>query len=227
VRILASSNRITLQQEAYRALRSAIINRRIPAGTKLLVRTLAEQLNLSPTPIKGALAALEHEGLVTAVPHRGYFIPLISARDIEEIYALREVVEGLAARLAAELADDRVIRRLRSLIASQHACVPTGNFEKYGDLDLSYHRCIRESSGNRRLLSVTEAFDGQVRLLIDTSTRARTLPTSIQEHEVIAQAIAARDPSAAEAAMQRHVREAGRALKEKILRQPDTQRAGV
>lgn len=105
--------------------------------------------------------------------------------------------------------------------------MPTGNFEKYGDLDLAYHRCIREASGNRRLVRVAEAFDGQVRLLIDTSTRARTLPTSIQEHEAIAEAIGARDPDGAETAMQRHVREAGRALQEKMLRQPDAQRAGV
>lgn len=119
MRILASSSRLTLQAEAYRVLRSAIIDRRIPAGTKLLVRTLAEQLDLSPTPIKGALAALEREGLVTAVPHRGHFVTQISARDIEEIYALREVVDGLAARLAAQAADDRIVRRLKSLIASQ------------------------------------------------------------------------------------------------------------
>jgi len=220
-------SRTTLQEQAYRALRSAVINRRLPAGTKLLVRTLAERLALSPTPIKGALAALEREGLVTAVAHRGYFVPHISPHDIEEIYALREVVDGLAARLCADRADDRVLRRLKALIASQRACIPTGNFEKYGDLDLAFHRCIREASANSRLIRAAEAFDGQVRLLIDTSTRARTLPTSIQEHKVVTDAIGARDSSAAEAAMRRHVREAGQALRKRLLRHPDSQPVSV
>jgi DNA-binding GntR family transcriptional regulator len=220
-------DRTTLQEEAYRALRSAIIGRRIPSGTKLIVRALAEQLRLSPTPIKGALAALEREGLVTAIPHRGYFIPRISAEDIEEIYALREVVDGLAARLAASRADEHLIQRLRNLVANQRDCIPSENFERYGDLDLAFHKCIREASGNRRLLKVAEAFDGQVRLLIDTSTRARTLPISIQEHEAITEAIEARDPIAAETAMQRHVRAAGIALQEKIRRDPAVQRTHV
>jgi DNA-binding GntR family transcriptional regulator len=222
-----SVSRITLQEKAYGALRSAVLSRRLPAGTKLLIRSLAERLDLSPTPIKGALAALEREGLVTAVPHRGYFVPHISARDIEEIYALREVVDGLAARLCATLADDRVVRRLKLLIASQRACIPSGNFEKYGDLDLAFHRCIREASQNNRLMRTAEAFDGQVRLLIDTSTRARTLPTSIQEHKVVADAIAARDPSAAEAVMRRHVREAGRALQARLREHAGAQRVSV
>jgi len=220
-------SRVTLQEKAYHALRSAVINRRFPTGTKLVVRALSERLDLSPTPIKGALAALEREGLVTAVPHRGYFVRRISARDIEEIYALREVVDGLAARLCATLADDRVLLRLRALLARQRACIRTGDFEKYGDLDLAFHRCIRDASGNSRLVRAAEAYDGQVRLLIDASTRARTLPTSIQEHKVVAEAIGTRNASAAEAAMRRHVREAGRALRERLLRHADAQRISM
>ncbi|HEV2357938.1 MAG TPA: GntR family transcriptional regulator [bacterium] len=213
IQVRLPGTRTTLQQEAYRALRSAIIARRLQPGAKLLVRALAEELGLSPTPIKGALSALEREGLVVAIPHRGYFIPRMSPHDIEEIYALREVVEALAARLAASRADKQLPRRLKILIAGQRACVSSRDFERYGDLDLAFHQCIRKASGNGRLIRAAEAFDGQIRLLIDTSTRARTLATSVREHAAIADAVAANDPEAAETAMRRHVEAAGRALK--------------
>src|SRR2546426_4872076 len=109
----------TLSLEAYRALRSSILNRRLPLGSKLLVRALAEEQGLSPTPIKEALAVLAKEGLVVAVPHRGYFIPRLSPQDIEEIYSLREVVEGLAARLAAERGTQQLVERLQNLLDRQ------------------------------------------------------------------------------------------------------------
>jgi len=66
--------RTTLNREAYKALRRAILGRKLPPGRKLIVRVLAEELGLSPTPIKEALSALEREGLVVAVPHPGYFV---------------------------------------------------------------------------------------------------------------------------------------------------------
>ena len=197
--------RTTLQERARRALRSAIIGRRLRPGAKLIVRTLAEELHLSPTPIKGALSALEREGLVLAIPHRGYFVSRLSLQDIDEIYAVREVVESLAARLAASRAAAGLSERLGRLIARQQACVRSNSFEKYGDLDLAFHRWIRKASGNSRLIRIAETFDGQIRLLIDTSTRARTLRTSVREHVAIAHAIAAGDP---DAAMSRHVGEA-------------------
>ena len=204
--------RRTLLTEAYLTLRSAIINRRIALGAKLIVREIAEQLQLSPTPIKGALSALEREGLVVAVPHRGYFVPTISLDDIGEIYALREVVDGLAARLAAGRTNAVLGERLKSLIGRQKKVAP-GDFERYGDLDLEFHRCIREASRSGRLLRTAEAFDGQIRLLIGTSAKARKVSTSIKEHEAIANAIMRTDPHTAEAAMRHHVREAGQALK--------------
>lgn len=209
----ATLSRTTLSREAYRVLRSAILGRRLPAGQKLVVRVLAEDLGLSPTPIKEALAALEREGLVVAVPHRGYRVPTITPHDIEELYALREIMEGLAAALAARQGDERCRAQLSRLLARQQACVQAGDVEGYGDLDLSFHRCLREASGNARLSRVAESFNGQIRLLISTSAQLPgRLPVSLQEHKAIVRAVKAQDPAAAEAAMRHHVQQAGVAL---------------
>jgi DNA-binding GntR family transcriptional regulator len=78
-------SRTTLSREAYRALRSQILAHRLPAGSKLVVRQLAEDLALSPTPINEALAALERDGLVVAVPHRGCFVARITLDEVREI----------------------------------------------------------------------------------------------------------------------------------------------
>lgn len=206
-------SRTTLSREARRVLRSAILGRRLHAGQKLVVRVLAEDLGLSPTPVKEALAALEREGLVVAVPHRGYRVPTLTPHDIEELYALREVLEGLAAALAARQGDERCRAQLERLLARQRVCVKAGDVEGYGDLDLAFHRCMREASGNARLSRVAESFNGQIRMLISTSAQLPgRLPVSLQEHKAIVRAVKAQDPAAAEAAMRHHVQQAGVAL---------------
>ncbi|MDR7542986.1 MAG: GntR family transcriptional regulator [Armatimonadota bacterium] len=205
--------RTTLSREAYRALRSAILDRRLPAGSKLIVRVLSEDLGLSPTPIKEALAALEREGLVVAVPHRGYFVPEITPRDAEELYALREVVEGLAASRAAQRINQRLAAHLDRLLEQQRACVQEGDVQHYGDLDMAFHRLLRQASDNSRLARVAESFDGQIRLLISTSAQLPgRLSSSLQEHVSVVRALKAGDAQAAEAAMRHHVRQASRAV---------------
>ena len=205
--------RTTLNREAYKTLRRAILGRSIPSGQKLVVRVLAEQLGLSPTPVKEALSALEREGLVVAVPHRGYFVLEPTLEDIREIYNLREVLEGLAARLAVEHDGRSLAGKLEKLLTKQHKAADKGDLESYGDLDLAFHRTLWEAAGNKRLLATAETIDGQIRMLINSSAAIPgRLPESRAEHEAIVQAVRDKIPEAAEVAMRTHVRKAGWAL---------------
>ncbi|WP_027882682.1 GntR family transcriptional regulator [Meiothermus rufus] len=205
--------RTTLNREAYKALRQAILGRKIPPGQKLVVRVLAEDLGLSPTPVKEALSALEREGLVVAIPHRGYFVLEPSLEDVREIYSLREVLEGLAARLAVENNGKALLRKLQRLFQKQGEAAERGDMESYGDLDLAFHRCFWEASGSRRLLATAETIDGQIRMLINSSAAIPgRLSQSRAEHQAILEAVQAKNPEAAEAAMRTHVRNAGEAL---------------
>lgn len=205
--------RTTLNREAYKALRKAILGRKIPPGQKLVVRALAEGLGLSPTPVKEALSALEREGLVVAVPHRGYFVLEPGLEDVREIYSLREVLEGLAARLAVQNHGKALLRKLERLFEKQCQAADQRDIEAYGDLDLAFHRCFWEASGNKRLLATAETIDGQIRMLINSSAAIPgRLSRSRAEHESILQAVRDGNPEAAEAAMRTHVRNAGQAL---------------
>ncbi|MCX7784441.1 MAG: GntR family transcriptional regulator [Meiothermus sp.] len=205
--------RTTLNREAYKALRQAILGRKIRPGQKLVVRVLAEDLGLSPTPVKEALSALEREGLVVAVPHRGYFVLEPSLEDVREIYSLREVLEGLAARLAVENDGKVLQKKLEKLLSKQREAAEKRDIDTYGDLDLEFHRTFWEASGSKRLLATAETIDGQIRMLINSSAAIPgRLPKSRAEHEAILQAVREKNPEAAEVAMRTHVRNAGRAL---------------
>jgi len=210
----ASIGKTTLSAQAYKALRSSILNQRLQAGSKLVVRVLAEDLGLSPTPIKSALSTLEQEGLVLYIPHQGYLVPQFDVGDVEEIYALREVIEGLAARLAAQRADNkRFLKRLEQNLDKQQACSAI-QLDRYGDLDLAFHQTLWKASKNSRLLAVASAFQHQVRLFINPIARvAGRLSASKEEHASTFEAIVAQDAERAEAIMRSHIHQAGLALR--------------
>ncbi len=210
---LHAPERDVLSRQAYDALREGILARTLPAGSKLVMRDLVEQLQLSPTPINQALAALEREGLVESRPHRGYYVITLEPSDIVDIYTLREVLEGLAMGLAVETRPKELGDALRALHEEQVECCNDGDLARYADLDVAFHRTVWEASGNDRLLKMSEMLMGQVRLLIGTSAEVEgRLPSSMAEHERMLAHVARGEAGPAEAAMRQHVRNAGAAL---------------
>ena len=207
--------RNTQLNAAYDHLRAAILDGSLTPGSRVTVRPLTEELGLSPTPIKAALAALERQGFLIAVPHRGYFVPEASTDDLLELYELREVLDGIAARRTAGAPDRvRIAAQLRRLLAKQRKAIEMNNLQSYGELDLAFHRLIWEGSGSRRLIPIAENLVAQVRLGNRLSAQAPgRLPVAVDEHEAILEAIQKGDSRAAEEHIRGHVREAGQALR--------------
>ncbi len=213
--------RQTLVEAAYRAVRAAIVDGRFPPGRKLVVRALAEELGLSQTPLKAALAALEREGFVIAITDRGYFVPRIDGEDLRQIYELREVVDGIAARNAAH-SDGRLelVGVLRDLLAQQHRCVELGDLRRYSDLDVLFHSAIWQACGNPRLTQIAENLLGQLRIGSGTTAQIPgRLRGALREHASILDAIEQSDSAAAEKHTRTHVRRARNVL-EKVLASP-------
>lgn len=210
---MQAPERDVLSRQAYEALLEGILARTLPAGSKLIMRDLVDQLQLSPTPINQALAALERDGLVESRPHRGYYVITLEPRDIVDIYTLREVLEGLAMRLAVQQRPEELLGLLKDLHEEQLACRTQGDLARYGDLDLAFHRTVWEMAGNGRLLHMSEMLMGQVRLLISSSAEVEgRLSASLAEHERILANVERRDARRAELGMREHVRNAGNAL---------------
>lgn len=141
-----------LGEQAYIAIKKQILNGVLQPGEQLIETQLAEQLGMSRTPIRNALLRMEHEKLVTSVPNGGTFVASLSPVDVAETYDIREVIEGLAARLLARKitpAEAEMLRELAKKADSQSATLND---------DLEFHSAIIKMCGNSRLAELVDMF---------------------------------------------------------------------
>lgn len=197
----------SLSDRVYDTLLKHIVGQILKPGTRLSVPRLAHRLGVSRTPVKEALERLTQEGFVTTLPNRGAFVTIYRREDLDELYQLREVLEGLAARLAAPKMDSGLLEELRGLLSRGEAAVGKGDIFAHATIDLEFHRLIREQAGNRRLARTLDNLQDQIRVVLRTSA---TIPGSMQkalaEHRTILAALEVRDPDGAERATRSHVR---------------------
>lgn len=199
---------------AYSQVRRLIFSGELPPGSRVTVRPLADRLQLSPTPIRTALAALERQGLLEVHEHRGYFVPQLGREDMLEIYEIRQAVDSIASRRAAR-SESRaaLVAQLDDLLRWQRQCVEAGELDTYRDLDVVFHQTIWRGSGNRRLVAVSDNLLGQVRVGNTISARVPgRLEAALQEHSAIVEALRQGDAQSAGRATRQHVRRAGLAL---------------
>jgi len=200
---------VSLNQKAYAEIRLRILNGELSADTPLSEYQLAEELELSRTPVREAVKRLEREGLVQSIPNRGTFVAELTARDISEIYQVREQLEGFAARTAAETMSDESIKRLEEEINVLNSLASEGRLIEVVDSDIRLHKQIIASTQNSRLIELLGTLDDQmhrVRALFPQSSQ--WLEATLTGHANIVKAIKARDGEAAEKAMKAHLRSA-------------------
>jgi GntR family transcriptional regulator of vanillate catabolism len=145
------------QLRAQLRLREMILSGELPGGSRIAELNLVQKLGLSRTPIRGALQRLEQEGLLQALPNRGYAVRVFSEREIGEAIELRGMIEGFAARLAAErgappvvLNEARVVlRQIDALL--QQARLTDADFSTYVALNQSFHNLLSELAGSELL----------------------------------------------------------------------------
>ena len=206
------AGRRMLREAVYQRLRKAIIAGHLRPGERLVETRLAARLNVSRNPVREALRRLEQEQLVCA-SSQGMIVSEITATKVQEVYAIRAVLEGLCCRLAAENATPQQVGELRATVERARQAVEAGDIAGLTTCSEQFHDLLLQASRNATLTSVL----GQVR---DSVLRYRyaTIPLAgraremVDEHTVIAEAIAAADPARAEQAMRDHISEAGRRL---------------
>src|SRR5262245_55444326 len=121
--LVAPLTRRRLVDEATQALRDAILSGRLPAGTRLRQTELATRLAISRTPIREALGRLQQEGLVEILPAAGVRVAVLNLAEAAALYDVREVLDGLAARLAARHGDGAALGVLDKSLARMARCV--------------------------------------------------------------------------------------------------------
>ncbi len=194
-------------ERAYRALREDIVEWRLPPGTLLAEVEQSGRLGVSRTPLREALGRLTAEGLTTA-GGRGVMVTAISLADIDELFELRETLEGRAAALAAERGEPATFRRLQAALLAAPALVTgeTPAVEDYyglvSDLDAAIDSAISNSYLVQAMRSLRVHLVRIRRMAADNTAR---LTAAAAEHAAIAEAIADRNPRLAQAATTLHL----------------------
>jgi DNA-binding GntR family transcriptional regulator len=193
-----------LSNQAYAALKEMISAHRFDPGARVNVEALTRELGVSRTPIWEAVARLEHEGLLERIPHRGVFMAVLTLEKALDLYAVREVLEGLAARLAAPRIKDRALQAMAASLETQRLQVEQADVVGYSATDFDLHGAVYAACGNPFLCEMLEKLKAQMRpMRIHIEL---ILPELYADHLRLHQALAARDPDRAEAAFRAHNR---------------------
>ncbi len=203
---MAPIRRRRLVDDATQTLRNAILDGRLAAGARLKQTDLADQLAISRTPIREALVRLEQEGLVELLPGGGVRVAVLALDEAVELYDLREVLDGLAARLAARRRTAAALARLDRALGRMARCLARGDANQWFPAHVAFHEEIFRAAGNRRLQALSAVVRLSIRhfhpLLLRTEHR---LEDADREHRAIFAAIEAQDAEGAERLARAHI----------------------
>lgn len=198
---------------AFTALEAVILGGKLNPGDRLNEPALARQLGISRGPLREAIQRLEGRKLVKRIPRFGATVVALSKQDLQEIFQLREVMEGLACRLATEaMADSELdlLERILSQAELELSAAGNGEFQFKGAGDPDFHVLIINGSRNSRLI---DALLSEIYPLMQVYRfRSRRSPGRVKqafaEHRAILAAMRARETERAESLMRIHIRSA-------------------
>jgi len=197
-----------LKHQAYVALRNAIAAMdiyRSRAEIRLDERRLAQDFGISRTPVREAMAQLEREGFVRAVPRRGVYVVRKTRREVIELITAWAALEGMAARLITQSAAADEIAALRHMFATFENGKLRARLDEYSDVNIEFHQAIIRMSHNSVLISLAENLFTHMRMIrrktIGEQDRA---DRSIRDHMHIIEAIETRDTTRAERLVRDH-----------------------
>ena len=208
-------------------IREAIVDGRLDPGRRLKEEELARELGISRTPVREALLMLQAEGLVVAIPNRGAMVRVHSPEDLDDLYQLRALLEGYAARRAATRISPDQVEELRGSCDRFDALSPENELRELVRENLSFHSSIIDAAGSARLTSM-------VRRVIELPLVYKSYiwyspdqkQISVHYHRQIVTALAARDSERAELIMKEHVFEARDLLVSNLREHPYTAPVG-
>ncbi|WP_232829364.1 GntR family transcriptional regulator [Tropicimonas sp. IMCC34043] len=202
----------SLTDQAYAAIRQRIVTCKLLPGTTFIEADLSEQLGMSKTPVREALLRLQVEGLVQAIPRRGYTVRPIHVADINDAFDFRLVIEGASAERAATRATDAEIAALRELAefsSSEHDAIPGDDFEavsRQGLINNVFHESVAIAARSHRLhLALVQAIREYDRLFYLEWSAPAGYPRDHKDHREVVRVLALREPALAREAMTAHI----------------------
>ena len=200
-------DKYSLRGRVFQSIREDILSGRYEQNTELKEAAIGAELGVSRTPVREALRQLELEGLVTIIPNRGAYVNMITAKDVQDIYVIRSMLEGLCARWATQSITAEQLDSMEETLCLSEYHTSKKNYEKLYELDSLFHEQLYEAGGSRILNHILSDFHDYVKMVrkatISTSSRS---VTSTEEHRASFEAIKEKDPDKAEALAKEHVK---------------------
>lgn len=210
-----TANGLSIQGRVIAEMRRRIISGEIETDVNLSELTLAEEFGVSRTPVREALKQLQTEGLVEIRPRVGTFVTSPSRREITELFEMKELLEGAAARLLAQRGRVPELDRLEENLREEDAAVARDDKVRYAELVQEFHDLLIVGSDNTKL-------EAHYRILMNQLAYSRLVATSLsqpgrpaqseQEHHRVVELIIAKDGDSAERVMREHVRASRQAV---------------
>nr|WP_052170250.1 GntR family transcriptional regulator [Massilia sp. JS1662] len=197
---------LSASRRVYLCLRRRIVEMDMLPGTRVVERDLAEEFGTSRTPVHEAVQRLADEGLIEIVPRSGTFVARIPLDALDEANLVRHALETAIIEKAAERVGPDDMARLRAILAEQEAAITANDFASFHRTDERFHALLAELSGYPGVWPIIQ----QAKTQMDRY-RQLTLPLEgrmagvLEEHRAVVDAIEARDPARAVAAMREHL----------------------
>ena len=202
-----SGDKYSLRGKVYDRIREDILNGVYKEHEELKEATLGKMMDVSRTPVREALRQLELEGLVEIIPNKGARVTGITKKDIEDIYQIRYLLEGLSARWATEHVTEELIDKMEETLYLTEFHAKKGNFMQVFELDSQFHELMYAASGSKMLNHILSDFHMYVtrmrKSILSSDSRSKN---STEEHRAILEAIKERDPDKAQQCAHDHVK---------------------
>jgi len=196
-----------MREDIYTALRRRIIRGEYDQGEIIRESDVAQEFQVSRTPVREVFQNLQNDKLITLLPYRGAQVTFIELEFFFQTASVKQNLEEMATRLAARWATENDVRRMREIANKVLDCNPQENFEKYLETDTQFHRTVRQASRNGVLVGTLEQLQAHIDRYYYYSRHAaaKTMGDFYREYTEIIDAIAAHDQEAASKAVSAHL----------------------
>lgn len=199
----------SLRGKVFYQLENDILNGKYKPGDSLIETKLSDELGVSRTPVREAIRQLELEGLVQTIPNKGAIVTGLSEKDIEDIYTIRMMIEGLAARWAAEKITEEELKELQETIELEEFYTNKNDTYNILRLDSKFHEIIFRASKSKPLMNTLTMFHHYLQRARNSSLgMTGRANEALQEHKAILRAIMENNPEKAESLTTEHIKNA-------------------
>lgn len=196
----------TLNQRVYSQLREMILTGNLATGAQIEERRLAEEMQVSRTPLREAIGQLVTEGIIEYRPYRGNSVRRFNAKQVRDLFHVRKALEALAMRLAIPKLSQEHIEHIRTILDDAQAALDRGDISSYNESDRRFHNTILEITGNETLIESLSRLSAQIQMVRSmANTDPGVAQRTAKERPLILAALEARDADRAASLMEDHI----------------------